>query len=617
MTDPDQRLQLAASFEPASLDQWRALVSAVLTKSGAPIADPAAPERSLSHAGYDGFEVAPLYTSADLPPGSLDSLPGQPPFVRGSRPVSGGAASGWQIRQQHRDPDPVTTNRAILADLENGVSSLWLVLGAAGLAPGALAQALTGVYLDLVPVVLDAGGDTELAAEEFLKLVASIPADQVQGNLGADPIGYAASTGSVPNLSVAVRLADRAADHPNLLPIVVDASVYHDAGGSDSDELAISLSVAVAYLRALTDAGKTLEAAFADLEFRYAVTANQFDSIAKLRAARLLWDRVAELSGLPGERSGQRQHAITSAAMMTRRDPWVNLLRTTVGCFAAAVGGAQSITVAPFDSALGLADDFGRRIARNTQSVLHDESSLSRVTDPAGGSFYVESITEQLAAVSWEKFTELERAGGAVAALESGAIAELLEGSWQRRRDNLAHRRDPITGVSEFAMSGEQLLDRAQLPPAPSGGLPKRRYAEPFEQLRDRSDAMLAETGRRPVVFLAGLGSVAQHAGRLSFASNLLQVGGIDAVIGTGEPAELVAEFAASGAGTACLCSSDRVYAEQAAAVAAGLRAAGAKRVWIAGSAELATGDIDEAIYLGCDALARLATLYEVEGVPA
>jgi methylmalonyl-CoA mutase len=303
--------------------------------------------------------------------------------------------------------------------------------------------------------------------------------------------------------------------------------------------------------------------------------------------------------------------------MLTRRDPWVNLLRATVGCFAAAVGGAEAITVLPFDAALGLPDAFGRRIARNTQSVLHDESSLARVDDPGGGSYYLESITEQLAAAAWTKFSEIERAGGMVAALASGAIAELLDASWQRRQDSVAHRRDPITGVSEFADPAEQLLTRRPQPAKVTGGLPRHRYAEPFEQLRDRSDARLAETGSRPKVFLAALGTPAQHAARVSFARNLAEVGGVEPVVGTGAPAELAEAFSASGAAVACLCSADRVYAEQAEPVTAALRSAGAAAVWIAGKPELATGEIDAAIHAGCDALARLRALHEFEGVSA
>ena len=277
----------------------------------------------------------------------------------------------------------------------------------------------------------------------------------------------------------------------------------------------------MAYLR-----DESAEEHFGQLEFRYAVTANQFASIAKLRAARRIWDRVGELCGL-AERPGQRQHAVTSHAMLTRRDPWVNLLRTTIACFAAAIGGAQAITVAPFDSALGIPDDFGRRIARNTQSILHDESSLARVSDAAGGSFYVETLTEELAAVAWQKFTELEAAGGVLARAGRRLVGRAAGHELAATSGRLATRRDPITGVSEFANPEESSgHPAAPVRSRPAAGLPQHRYAEEYEAFRDRSDAMLAETGHRPTVLLAALGPAQPHSARVAFAANLFQAGG-------------------------------------------------------------------------------------------
>ena len=163
--------------------------------------------------------------------------------------------------------------------------------------------------------------------------------------------------------------------------------------------------------------------------------------------------------------------------MLTRRDPWVNMLRATIGCFAAAVGGAGAVTVAPFDAAIGLPDDFARRVARNTHAVLHDESSLARVTDAAGGSWFVESLTDELAQAAWAVFTELERAGGVLAALDSGAVDDLLAQTRARRADDVAHRRAPITGVSEYAYVDEKPVSRSASPTVPDGLLPRVRYA--------------------------------------------------------------------------------------------------------------------------------------------
>jgi methylmalonyl-CoA mutase len=383
----------------------------------------------------------------------------------------------------------------------------------------------------------------------------------------------------------------------------VDGTVYHEAGGSDAQELGIATAVGVAYLRALTDAGRSVDDALGALEFRFAVSAEQFPSIAKLRAARRVWDRVAELCGATGSRRGQYQHAVTSPAMLTRRDPWVNMLRTTIGCFAAAVGGADAITVLPFDSAIGRSDDFARRIARNTQSILHDESSLARVIDAAGGSWFVESLTDEIAEKAWDVFTRIEQAGGALAALDSGAIGELLAQTQARRADDVAHRRAPITGVSEFAFVDEAPVERDPLPAPAPGLLPRVRYAQDFEVLRDRADA----AAQRPRVFLATLGPFAAHSARAGFAANLFQAAGVECVTGP------VEQFAAAGTPVACLCSSDRFYEAEAEPAAQALRAAGAQQLWLAGKADVA--GVDGTVFAGCDALAVLRSTFETLGV--
>jgi methylmalonyl-CoA mutase len=294
----------------------------------------------------------------------------------------------------------------------------------------------------------------------------------------------------------------------------------------------------------------------------------------------------------------------------------VNLLRTTIGCFAGAIGGAEAVTVLPFDSAIGLPDDFARRIARNTSAILHDESSLARVVDAAGGSWYVESLTDELADAAWEVFTGLERDGGAPAALDSGTIGDLLRATYERRTADLAHRRAPLTGVSEFAFLQEVPVTRPAAPPVPTGGpLDVHRYAEDFEALRDRADA----EAERPTVFLAALGPVAAHSARVGFAANLFAAGGIASIVGTGEPDELVEAFAKSGSSVACLCSSDKIYAEHAESEAAALKAAGAKHVWLAGQPgerlnRYQSAGVDGYLFAGCDALSVLRATLDVLG---
>ncbi|PKW19265.1 methylmalonyl-CoA mutase subunit beta [Saccharopolyspora spinosa] len=592
---------------PVDREQWRAQVKKVLQRSGL-IGEqgPAGPvEDVLASTTYDGIVVHPLYTEGPLEAGA----PGLVPFVRGSRP-QGSVAEGWDVRQRHENPDPAETNREILADLYNGVSSLWLRLGTGGLAVDDLADALTGVHLDMIGMTLDAGADFGAAADAFLALAAEqdLPGAALRGNLGADPLGVQARTGRPGDREAAVSLARRcAAEFTELKALVVDGLPYHDAGGSDAQELGCSLAVATTYLRWLTEAGIDVDTAAGLLEFRFATTADQFLSIAKLRAARRLWEQVTRSSGASEPARAQVQHAVTSAAMLTRRDPWVNMLRTTIATFAAGVGGAQAVTALPFDAAIGLPDDFARRIARNTQALLLEESHLAQVIDPAGGSWYVESLTEELAQVAWRWFQEIEAAGGLPAALESGLVADRLAATWEERRAAITHREDAITGVSEFPNLDEPPLEREPTPEQPSGGLPVHHYAEDFERLRDAADAHLEATGQRPAVFLATLGSLAAHNARASFARNLFAAGGIECTdAGATESAEDVLK-AYTGAPVVCLCASDKVYAERAADTAAALKQAGAKHVLLAGKpSDPAPEGVDGFAFAGCDALAVL-----------
>ncbi|MFD9894577.1 methylmalonyl-CoA mutase family protein [Amycolatopsis sp. NPDC059027] len=610
----DAALALAAEFPAAERAQWQELVAAVLRKSGRLPEDFAgAPESKLVTRTYDGIEIQPLYTAGDAlgEPG----FPGLPPFVRGARP-QGLVSTGWDVRARHVLPDAKAANTAILADLEGGVGSVWLRVGEGALPVSALADALNEVYLDLATVVLDAGAGYEAAAEALFEIYAEreIPASAALGTLGADPIGVAARTGAATAVAPAAALAARVASaYPKLRTIVADGLPFHEAGGSDAQELGATIAAGVAYLRALTEAGLDVDAAAGQLEFRLAATADQFLTIAKFRAARRLWARVTEVSEVSVEARGMRQHAVTSPAMLTQRDPWVNMLRTTLACFGAGVGGADAVTVLPFDAAIGLPDAFSARIARNTHAVLLEESRLAGVIDPAGGSWYVENLTDELARAAWAEFTAIEAEGGIEASLASGALAARLAETWEKRAKRLATRRDPLTGISEFPNLTEKPVERAPLPSTVEGGLPRHRYAEAFEALRDASDAYLAEHGVRPRVFLATLGPVAAHTARATFAANLFQAGGIEPV-NPGATDDLPGEFRASGARIACLCGTDDAYAADAVQASASLAEAGAETVLLAGKPQDYAG-VGGYVFAGCDALDVLRGIHAQLGV--
>ena len=625
---PDSALVHAADeMSPQAYGAWRTAVAGVLAKARKVDADELGvePERLLDTVTYDDITISPLYTPADAL--AENPLPGSTPFTRG-RDAHRDPTVGWHVRTRHglACPDAEKVNRAVLNDLENGVTSLWLTVGGDNLPHAALAQALDGVYLDLAPVVLDAGAEfTDAAHALFAVIDASgeFESADVEASLGADPLAVLIRTG-VDLMADAVELAKETVARPGALrTLTVDGAVFHDAGAGDAQELGACLAAGVEYLRALTDAGVDTADAFGQIEFRHAATDDQFQTIAKFRAGRRLWARVAEVSGAP-EAGGAHQHGVTSTAMMAQRDPWVNMLRTTLAAFGAGVGGADAVTVLPFDAAVpggapDVSEAFAARIARNIQLLLLEESHLGRVIDPAGGSWYVEHLTDAMAQTAWKFFQEIEGAGGFHAALSSGLLAERIGATRDRRNDDIAHRRKALTGVNEFPN-----LDEAPIPAATeasdAGALPSVRYAAQFEQLRNRSDAHLAATGARPTVLLATLGPIAEHNACAGFITNLLAAGGIAGITpGPLDSAEAIAKaFTETHTPVAIVCGTDKRYAASGSDAVHALRDAGAEHVFVAG-AEKTFADHehqpDGFLGVGIDAVAALTGLLETLGV--
>ncbi|WP_040866565.1 methylmalonyl-CoA mutase family protein [Nocardia exalbida] len=600
---------------------WRKGVAGVLAKARrVDVGElPEEPERLLDETTYDGLTVAPLYTRRDELP--EQPLPGTFPFVRG-RDATRDVHRGWFVSAQFAQRDAAAANREILAALENGISAIWLGVGERGVPVAELPTALNGLLFELAPLTMDAGGDVADAADQVFAVLDGYAAparDDIRVSLGAAPLTSRFADLPDTGLAEAVALAGRAAERPETVrAITVDGTVFHDAGASDAQELGAAVAAGLAYLRALTES-VDIAAALEQLEFRFAATDDQFATIAKLRAARQLWARVAQVCGAP-DFGGAPQHAVTSAAMMSRRDPWVNMLRTTLAAFGAGIGGADTVTVLPFDSALppgelGVSKSFADRMARNTQLLLLEESNLGHVLDPGAGSWYVEDLTAALAAKAWEFLQEIEAAGGYLAALESGMLAERVAATKHARDTDVAHRKTAVTGVNEFPNLAEQPLSEAA---RQEGRV--ARYGAAFEQLRDRSDAYLAEHGARPKALLVPLGSVAEHNVRVTFIANLLASGGIESI----NPGPLAVDGIAAaateaGAPIAVLCGSDARYGSEAGAAVEQLRAAGVGTVLLAGSAK-AVADLDDArrpdgfLAARIDAVAALSGLLEKVG---
>lgn len=696
----DEKLAFAGEFPAASYDEWRGAVDKAL--KGAPF------EKRLVTKLYEGITVQPVYMRTDWPSeGDPSGFPGAMPFARGGR-ASGVGTDGWDIRQEHAHPDVAASNKAILTDIERGATSVVVRFDAAaraGLDADATgAESLAGrdgimvhsvdafdalmdkVLIDLVPVSLDAGAQFLPAAALLAGLwrKRGIAADKVQGAFNADPLGTLAATGSLPvSVDAALaQMADLAAytakTYKTVTAVAIDTAAYYDAGATEAQDLACAMATGVTYLRAMTAAGMTVDAACKQIVFRFSVGCDFFLTMAKLRAARKMWARIVESCGASEQARVMNIHARTADRMMTQRDPWVNMLRTTVAAFAAGVAGSDAVTVLPFDAALGLPDDFSRRIARNSQVVLKEESYLGRVTDPAGGSWYIESLTDQLARVAWGVFQDIEKAGGMAKALADGSIADSIAISYGEREKNIGKRRDPLTGISEFpnitekAVNTEQpdfaalrkaagaslaksrkadaassvakaakggvaaaavaaavagatigtLADALKGPGATIKALPRHRFAETFEALRDAADAFKAKTGNWPRLFLANIGPVAQHTGRATFAKNFFEAGGIETLSNEGfaDADSCAAAFKSSGAGMAIICSSDAVYEEQVAKVAPALKKAGASYLFVAGNPgekkqAYTEAGVDDFIFLGCDVLATLRATLSRMGV--
>ncbi|MBX9819391.1 methylmalonyl-CoA mutase family protein [Afipia birgiae] len=611
-------LPLAADFAPASRDDWRKLADGVL--KGAPF-------EKLVGKTYDGLRIDPIYERAR----NAMTIPART------------AGSPWQIMQRVDHPDAAIANAQALHDLENGATGLTIVFAGANGARGfglpptkeALARVLDGVYLDAgIGIEFEIGPQSRDMGQHLAELLAArkIPPSAVNVRFGLDPIGGGGVRGSSHGSwdSIAKVFGDKIAKLAKLGfrgPFApADGRVIHDAGGSEAQELAYVLAVGVTYLRALEAAGIALDDARRMIYARLSADADQFLTMAKFRALRLLWARVEQSCELTSQPLFIA--ADTAWRMLTQRDPDVNMLRATIAAFSAGLGGANSINVLPHTLALGLPDAFARRVARNTQLVLLEESNLDKVSDPAAGSGGIETLTRQLCEAAWAQFQNIESAGGPFAALERNIIQTKVAAVRDARDVNIAKRKDVLTGASEFpnlhektpavldakpvtALSPEEIVIRFD-------ALAPIRLAAPFETLRDLSDRLLKTSGKRPAIFLANLGTAADFTARATFAKSFFETGGIEAIDteGFSDPAALAAAFKSSGAALVCLCSSDKVYAVGAEAAARALHDAGAKHIYLAGrpgelEAALRTAGVGEFIFAGGDALAMLKTAYK------
>lgn len=566
MSRMSQTTTQAPRFPEVTPEQWRAQVDKEL--SGAPF------DKVLVQRTIEGLAIAPLHTSG--PAAGLGRETRNEPFRFALR------------------ADRQTGLEGVVADLTAGAETIWLTAGAD------LEAIVTHVESLGATLIVEPGDADPLSVAQ--RLVATVP--QMPFVLAVDPLtrrargdlddaGLHAAIGS---LAEVVKTVAEGAKHASaLLPSTL---VFHEAGADAADEIGLALASAATYLEALLAGGVSLETAARTITLQTSVGRDTFLELCKLRALRLCWSKLLIAAGL-ADPPAARVHAVCSRRTLSVRDPWVNMLRTTTQTFAAILGGAALITPTAFDEANGPAGELGRRLARNTGLVLREESQLGWVVDPAGGSYFFETLTDALAREAWTRFQGFTRDGGLPALLGDGRLAARLEATWQVRLDAVAKRKTPVLGVSEFANLDETLPRPATSTAAAHGSpLPTHRDAEAFEALRLLADA------QKPEAVLSTLGPLAESRPRVGFAAGFFGAGGIR----TRESSEVL------GAPLVCLCGSDERYANEAVDRVRALKAAGAGRVLLAGrpgalEAPLREAGVDGFLFVGCDVLATLHDL--------
>lgn len=635
----DDILPFSSAFPAATEAEWLSAVEKALKGKSVD---------TLTRKTADGIGIKALYRESDFA-AATDPLgiPGEAPYLRGPT-AAPDKWRPWDIRQLFTHPSAAETNAEILRDLERGVSSVEIALdctGQHGVQITTLEDfetGLAGVRADYAGVALSHLNASGVTASALLALWAEKQenAADLAIDFNMDPLGALARSGKLSGgldaafERLAAVIAPLGQKFPKAGLVRIDATSVHEAGGSEAQELGALIASAIDTLRRL-DGKADITALSRRMSFAVALDANYGIGIAKLRAARRLWARCLEALGLPA--APMRLQGVSSARMLTKYDPWTNMLRVTSAVFAGAAGGADIVTSRAFNEALGRPEELGRRIARNTQIIAMEESQLGRVADPTGGAWFTETLADDLAEAAWAEFQKIESEGGYGASLISGAFQARVKTVREARAKDIARRKIPLTGVSEYPLldeiaapvadidmprtrdgvsdAGLKALVKAPLASgadATAEALAPIRLAAAFEALRDAA----ARAPKRPEVFIATLGALAEFTPRADFARNMLAAGGIapkEAVVPPRDAAELAAAFRASGCRLAVICGTDKAYETGSAEAADALKKAGAQSVWLAGKAE-APG-IDLNIFAGCDVLHALQLAHAELGV--
>jgi len=572
MAEKEQKL--FTDFAPVTTEEWEAKINADLKGKDY--------ERSLVWRTYEGFNVCPYYREENLNELEfIHSLPGEFPFVRGNKKTS----NDWFIRQDIFVKDLKEANKKALNVLGRGVTSLGFYFDCSKkISKTDLAILLKNICLEAVETNFVCGCENCNCAVPFSELVLGSKYDKIKvaGSSAIDAIGSFVLKGkwdekAFENLK---KIVEKTTELLLFRVIGIHGKFFANSGSSIVQELAFSLAQGAEYLTQLTDLGLSLDEVAQNIKFNFGIGNNYFMEIAKLRAARLLWAQIVKAYNPADEESAKLvAHSETNTYNKTVYDPYVNMLRTQTEAMSAVLGGADSITVLPFNAVFEDTTEFSERIARNQQILLKEESHLDKIVDAAGGSYYIETLTDSIAEQAWKLFLEVQEKGGFVAAFREGFIQNKIKAMATKRDTNIAQRRDNLLGTNQFPNFTEKVskeLDASLFQStdftedgAEVETLKPYRVAQAFEALRHKTD-VYTNTNKRPVVFMLTIGNLAFSKARAQFSCNFFAVAGFEVIDNNGFKTveDGVAAAKAKNANIVVVCSSDEEYAEIAPKVA-------------------------------------------------
>lgn len=553
-------------FSPTSTEDWKGKITVDL--KGADF------DKKLVWRTNEGFNVQPFYRREDLKGlAHMGTLPGQFPFVRGTRDNN-----DWLIRQQIEGANPAEINREAIHVIDRGVDSIGIKLNRETTAAD-LETILKDIDLKKVEINISCcnGKAAEIAAILVDYIKANGLENDFRGSIGFDPFKRLLRHGLAFPKNIkdeAIKLYNTVKEIKNLRCFVVDSNLLNNVGAYITQELGYALAWGAEWMTILTEAGLTPCEVAGRIKFNMGISSNYFMELAKFRAARMLWAEIVKAYGAEEECCKMMVHAVTSQFNQTIYDAHVNLLRSQTETMSAALAGVDSIETLPFDLQYKQPDEFSERIARNQQLLLREESHLNKVVDPAGGSYYIETLTASIAEVAWKLFNEVEEQGGFLTLLEKGEVQKKVNESGVKRHTDVARRKEILLGTNQYPNFNEKALDKIEKSGEACGcgckndevvdgaveALVFDRAASQFEQLRLDTE----RSGKRPKVFMLTIGNLAMRLARAQFSANFFGCAGYEIIdnIGFKTVKEGVDAAIEKGADVVVLCSSDDEYAE-------------------------------------------------------